>query len=795
MREAASLAPQNPQIKDAVLKIYSNDSIHSLQKLCAKFVLEKDKQAGQDAIRYLTRSGDIPTEVAKECLDLVIKAQHPPEKEIQDGIITNLLRESKSARKALAKQLRESPTRTFNEIYGIGDGSANSIAALVLDASNWPNELDREIVERDIFQLFLAKLMQAGDDLDGRALRGISRLLATEGEKLHDLLDEETFTAILSSLDYRLPREVRSQATLATSKYLEAAEEKGQPMLANFIRKKLARHNGEDLVVAFSAAAAVFLLAPSIASALFMTDGFVSSLIPLLEKRAKSEQVKQAALDMFSAACIDTSCREAIAKYCTGWLQNILETGQGQTPGLAAVVLTKVRSSSGQNKHELSNNLQSTKGGVDSMIPMFKEMMMDENETSNQSAIEGLAHASIQAKAKEELVADKAFFEAFLGSLRSSHSNSQIVFGGLTIIDNLTRYLPTVSEEQKRISQIKAYANAKKPASTPELLDEDAAVTNRCTFVVNAGTISTLVAISKNASLNSITVIFNILLSLSRTPLHRGTIAQQGGVKLLLQNYPSAAGSTRSEVQSRRTAAHALARILISVDPTLVFTSGSPPLTSAIRPMIGLLTEDPDHVSEGPRDLLPTFEALLALTNLASVPTHEAAETIIKLAFPTIEDLLLGKNTMIQRASTELVCNLMTCSSGIEIFADQSKAAARRMHILLALADVDDLGTRRAAGGALGTLTEFEGAAIEILERKRGVEILLDLCTDDDQDVVHRGVVCIYNLLCMDGVIGLKAKEKVNDLQGAEVLKTVLQGTRNREILEVGVQALKVLLG
>lgn len=795
LREAVSLAPQNSNIKDAIFKIQSYDSVHILQKLCAKFVLEKDKQAGNDAVLYLTRSGEIPADVAQACLDLVIKAQNPLERDIQDGIITGLLRESKSARKSLAYQLRESPTCTFDEIYEIGDGSANSIAALVLDVSGWPNELTREAVERDIFQLFLAKLMEVGDDLDGRALRGISRLLATEGEKLHELMDEETLTAILSSLDYRLPREVRSQATLATSKYLEAAEEKGQTMLANFIRKKLTRHNSEDLMKAFSAVAAIFLLTPSIASALFMTDGFVPSLVPLFEKRGKSVQVNQAALDMLNAACVDGPCREAIAKYCTGWLQQILETGQGHTPGLAAVILTKAQSSASQNKHESSNNVQSAKRGVDSMLPMFKEMMADEDEASNQSAIEGLAHASVQPEVKEDLAADKAFFEAFLGTMRRGQSSSTIVFGGLTIIDNLTHYLPTLSEEQKRISQIKAYANAKTPTPKPDPLDEAAAVTKRCTFVVNAGTISTLVAISKNASSNSITAIFNILLSLSRTPLHRGTIAQQGGIKLLLQSYSSIAGNTRSEVQSRRTAAHALSRILISVDPTLVFNSGSPPLTSAIRPMLSLLTEDPNCVSEGPRDLLPTFEALLALTNLASVPSPDAAETIIQLAFATIEDLLLGRNTMIQRASTELLCNLMTCSSGIEIFADQSKAAARRMHILLALADVDDLATRRAAGGALGTITEFEGAAIEILGRERGIEILLGLCKDEDQDVVHRGVVCIRNLLCIEGVIGRKAKDKVRSLQGTETLKVILQESKNREILEAGVQALKLLLG
>ncbi|KAL8869130.1 MAG: hypothetical protein Q9198_007968, partial [Flavoplaca austrocitrina] len=107
--------------------------------------------------------------------------------------------------------------------------------------------------------------------------------------------------------------------------------------------------------------------------------------------------------------------------------------------------------------------------------------------------------------------------------------------------------------------------------------------------------------------------------------------------------------------------AHALARILISIDPTLVFpAAGSPPLTSATRPILSLLKQSDAEVSEGPRDLLPKFEALLALTNLASTPSEEATVVIIRQMLGVLEDFLLSNNKMIQRAATELVCNFMT---------------------------------------------------------------------------------------------------------------------------------------
>ena len=791
MREAASLAPQNGKVKDAFLEIQSHESLHPLQKLCARFVLEDDAQAGKDALKFFTSSEKIPPDVAEDCLALVLKGKNTGEKITQDGIIARLLRDSSAAKAALATQLQQSPTLVFAEIYDIGDDASSGIATVVLDPSVWSKESIREACERDVFQLFLAKLMEPGQDLDGRALRGISKLLASDAEKLHSLLDDDTFSTILGCLDYRLTTEVRSQATLITAKYLEAAEDKGQLILSKFISTRVARHNGEDLILAFSAAAAIFPFVPSTASALFLTDGFVPSLVPLLKKRSKSEKVEQAALEMLSAACIDTACREAIRKHCSGWLQQIRDTGRDQRSGLAAVILAKVRGLAGEQK---TGETHDRKENADDLVPIFKRMMADSEDHKKQSAVEGLAYASVQPNVKDMLSNDQDFLKSFLGVLRGGQASSTIVFGGLTIIDNFTKYLPVLSEEQRRVAQLKAYANASKASAKAHPLDADAAVTKRCSAVVRAGVVSTLVGISKSLSSTSITIALNILLSLSRTSSHRGTIAQQGGIKLVLQLYVSATGQTESEIRSRRTAAHALARILISVDPTLVFASASPSLISAIRPLISLLTEDPDYITEGPRDLLSTFEALLALTNLASTPSPEAAEIIIRLAFPTIEDLQLGSNTLIRRASTELVCNLMTCPSGIEIYAEESKAAARRLHILVALADVEDEATRRAAGGALATITEIESTVKGLLAIERGVEILIGLCEDQDEGILHRGIVCIRNLISTDDPTGKKAREKIINLRGVEILKAIVNRTANRGILELGVGALKALM-
>lgn len=132
---------------------------------------------------------------------------------------------------------------------------------------------------------------------------------------------------------------------LATAKYLEASPSDGQKLLLSFIQSRIARQGKEDLVLAFSAAAAVFPLVPSMASAFFLIEGFLPSLVPLLGKKAQSKTVKQAALEMLNAACIDTACRQGIQKHCSPWLQQVADNGKQKSSGLAAVILAKMQGS------------------------------------------------------------------------------------------------------------------------------------------------------------------------------------------------------------------------------------------------------------------------------------------------------------------------------------------------------------------------------------------------------------------------------------------------------------------
>ncbi|KFY01761.1 hypothetical protein O988_02555 [Pseudogymnoascus sp. VKM F-3808] len=669
----------------------------------------------------------------------------------------------------------------------------------------------------------LAGLVEGGQDDDETCLTldALTRLLSRDdksnppvGEELAPLIDADCFDTLAAYLDMRQGDSIRGHATMTLSAYLKASGDQGVNFLTRFFKEKVQKGTYDDFIIAFSVAACTFPVIPDVSAELFLSPGFVYGLGPLMKRKWKSKKVEQACLDMLNVACMHGACREAIQKYCTEWLEEIVveaptviddlqkseryavvEDGPLQqrlhTPAvrnLAAVILAKLQavpSAPADSKEKI----QPAVTNVDELTDIFNQYLTTTDESLHKGSIEGLAYASLQPVVKEKIANDPEFLKKILHILETNPPKSSTSYGGLSILVNLTTYLPSLTEEQKRITQLKAYANASRPSHEADPLNSDAHVAARCNAVFKADAIPVLVSHSVQGSKASLKLIVQILLSISRSSELRGRIAQQGGVKLLLQAYGQ---FPDADISSKRTTAHALARILISTNPIHIFGGSNPhPLNLAIRPLVSLLSDDPTTEM---RDLLPTFEALLALTNLASVD-NDARDPIIRDAWSSIDELLLSNNKLVTRASVELICNLMQSPTGVAKFADGSKQASNRLHILLALADSEDLATRRAAGGALASLTEWDTAVTAILARERGVAILLKLCKEDEEDLRHRGVVCVSNMLNAPGDGGEKALAKVKEAGGVEALTECAKKSRSQEVLETTVEALQKLLG
>lgn len=775
LREALSLAPRNETVLRAFHTFQKDQNVPPVSRLCQSLVVELSSGAGRELVQALKDpSLSLQPSIVIECLELLFAHANTIPYPEGGEVIGGILKASRSGREYLASLLERDVSQVFNTFMGLGGAAVDGLVVVLLDPAAWKVVEKKNKCLRECFKAFLESLKLREKDRQLAAGRSVARLLAAHADELHSLVGQDALGRLLEMLDINSAEDLRSHATLATAKFVEAEEAVAESMLGKFMLSRLAEDSDDDLRIAFSAAAAIFPLVPTVAAQLFMTDGFVEGIVPSLQGR--QWDVEKAALEMMNAACVDKNCRAAVAGQCEDYLEAVSKSKEGMGKAIASTILAKVRFGVGEPG--------TLPKGIDELAMVFRSMILQEDTDLRHSSVEGLAYATLKASVKQSLCKDKSFVKNLLETIKETTSKPTVMFGGLTVINNLTSYLPSLSEEQKKVAQLKNYANATPKAKTePDVGDKDPAVTERCRVLLEAGIVPVLVTCSRKISQNAIAIVTSILLSLSQHQKHRGLIAQQGGVKLLLQFYSAVTGDTSQDRQIKQAGSHALARVLVSTNPSHVFSSQLP-VASAVRPLLALL----DNANDQPT-LLPVFEALLALTNLASTD-DSTRDLIIRIGWQKIEETMLSSNEMVQRATVELVCNLMASPAGVEKFADGSKSAGNRLHILLALADSEDLATRRAAGGALAMLTEWDKACEAIMNRERGVEILLAMVSEDSEELRHRGVVCVRNLVCGGG----EYAGKFRVAGGVNIVREALRGTRNPEVLSVGVDALKVLM-
>ncbi|KAF4453198.1 putative cro1 protein [Fusarium austroafricanum] len=676
--------------------------------------------------------------------------------------------------------------------------------------------------------IVFARLMEGGQE-DGETcndLNELTKLLnddyeARQKDKSREticrVIDGDCVDTVLCYLDMRQPEIVRGHATLSTSAYLKAAGEDGSKKLSTFFFDRVRRGTYDDYIVAFCVAAASFPIVPDLTAELFLHEDFLPSLGSLMRRKWKSRKVETACLEMLNAACMNPLCREAINKYCIEWLEEIvdqdlseavrsmnadpnLQSDGGsismrrhseQVQYLAAVILAKLRAvpskpAPGDNQSRVETAVTS----IEDLSDMFTKMIVRDEDHGRKHSIEGLAYASLQPRVKESVVNNPELLQKLVKTLSEAQPRSPTTYGALSIFVNLTKYLPNLTEEEKKMNQLKAYANAAGKLGGPDPLNDDEHVTKRCKLVFDAGITPVLVTHSKNGSPASLGLVVSIIFSLSVTKSLRGHLAQQGAVKLLLVTWMSL---PNTEAASRRLAAQALARILISTNPALVFGGNrDTPIGAAVRPLVSIIPPDPAAQT---RDLLPSFEAMMALTNLASMDDETTRRSIIATAWSHIEEQMLSSNNMVSKAAVELVCNLVQQPEAIALYAEETAKARNRLHVLLALADAPDEGTRSAAGGALASLTNFEGVIRGIINRDRGVKVILGMCVDDNEDIRHRGVFVVFNLVTAEGEVGELAQEKVKSEGGVEILTECAKKCRRPEVVDLTIQALKALIG
>ncbi|KAG9029203.1 hypothetical protein FRB95_005573 [Tulasnella sp. JGI-2019a] len=454
-------------------------------------------------------------------------------------------------------------------------------------------------------------------------------------------------------------------------------------------------------------------------------------------------------------------------------------------------------------------------------------------------------------------------------------SSLGLLYGVAVIIANITAYKPQLSEEEKQVEKLRNMTQAgaqmgQKLSETQDPMEiqreSPLAVKRRCRRLVKAGVLPVLVSIASRFESESVRrTVGQAFLSLVEDKENRGKVIQAGGAKSLLSIIRAALAAIEAHPKAPKAAKgkfdstlhqparaldakdlpsiQALAKLSITASPLLLFGPDASSSIDAIHPLGHLLLNPSSN-------LLQRFEALMSLTNLGSLGPMVASRiaTYIEAGLGSIltkaETLLLDDNTLVRRAAMELTCNLISSDEVWERYTGEGpdgktrpdsetpmKTLVNRLHIVLALSDVDDVGTRLAASGALAMLTGSGTVCRIIIEEmedgpKKAFAILTDLISPTSHDdhenstgaddtniavlppidlqpqLVHRGVVCTRNILTnlestpirTDTVAKVvKAAEATNLVEALLAALKSPSNAGNKEIVMASAQALKWL--
>lgn len=99
-----------------------------------------------------------------------------------------------------------------------------------------------------------------------------------------------------------------------------------------------------------------------------------------------------------------------------------------------------------------------------------------------------------------------------------------------------------------------------------------------------------------------------------------------------------------------------------------------------------------------------------------------------------------------------------------------------------------------ASGGALNMIVEYEPGVEAVLKQDNGVRHIVEMCSDENEGMKHRGLAALRSMIFAEGEVGKKATEVLKEYRAKDVVTGALKTTRSPEILGLGVEVLKALM-
>jgi hypothetical protein len=266
-----------------------------------------------------------------------------------------------------------------------------------------------------------------------------------------------------------------------------------------------------------------------------------------------------------------------------------------------------------------------------------------------------------------------------------------------------------------------------------------------------------LVNMIDDASEHSLEQISIAMMRMANEPSVRGTMIQQGCLSacIKLNKRPSDASSqvpsssssfknhstastvafNQEERKIMRNAQHTIAKLLVTTNPNSLNTSQC---MGSIQPLLQL-------VKDSESSDLQTFEALLSLTNLASLNESTKQRIVSEKGISILSYAMFSDHAMVRRAATECMSNLVPHPSMIEYLSNPDN-----LKVWVAFGtDYEDgnMECSRAALGCLAMTTQNVDIALAFVQLNNAKTCVKTILECGNLDLMHRILVLILNLV------------------------------------------------
>lgn len=400
------------------------------------------------------------------------------------------------------------------------------------------------------------------------------------------------------------------------------------------------------------------------------------------------------------------------------------------------------------------------------LLNSLKTFLDGNNELLLKYAVEGLAYLTLNAHINEIIREDTFVVKELISNLSSqysesyrSKSDSTISYGILSTLLNLMKLNDGISAETKTVNYLRDFASPGVDANANAENERKVHIFNKSLLFdyklisvisrILAPLNSSVATKSKNVYNSFIGVVF--MISLVPEKAVKVEMVKQGVLNVLLDyliKYSTSKENSTTvrplsnsdeDMKYRFYSLRALASILIYIDPNIAFKKYDakvciPFLVELLGPDIsqysGQISEDEKYLYDRTNSMTK-YESLLALTNLASIESHDMRNFItVKVFEKYLDNIIIDTSSgKLQKAAWELVNNLVTEPSMLAKFFNVEKQEnSKRLFLLISLLNSNDESLQEIIAGLLANATsEFTMVSQILLQNNEFLNKIKDI--------------------------------------------------------------------